>query len=129
MFFIGVFGIESKEKEIKVINNFICKGCSTLTMARIIKHYEFFHFFFIPLFKWNEKYYMECRSCKKLFSLSNEKGKGIEKGRNMEITELDLEEVNNTCVYNYNINNICKSCGKQVNGEYKYCPYCGEKVI
>lgn len=87
-----------------------------------------FHFFFIPLFKWNEKYYIECRSCKRLIPLSNEKGKKIERGENIEITGLALEEVNNIYGYNYNANNICKSCKKEVDSEYKYCPYCGYKV-
>ena len=126
MFFIGVFGIENKEKEIKVLNNFTCKSCNTLTSARIIKHYEFFHFFFIPIFKWNEKYYVECSSCRRIFSISKEKGKSIERGENVEITYWDLHEVNNA--YGYNINNVCKNCGKVVDFEYKYCPYCGNEI-
>lgn len=128
MFFIGIFGIENKEKEIKVINNITCKSCNRLSMARVIKHYEFFHFFFIPIFKWNEKYYVECGSCKKIFSISKEKGKMIERGENIDITYWDLHEVNNAYGYDYNISNVCKSCGKIVDSEYKYCPYCGHEI-
>lgn len=128
MFFIGIFGIENKEKEIKIINNFTCKSCNRLTMGKVIKHYEFFHFFFIPIFKWNEKYYIECESCKKIFSISKEKGKMIERGENIELTYWDLNEVNNAYSYDYKINSVCKSCGKVVDSEYKYCPYCGNEV-
>ncbi|WP_195262524.1 MULTISPECIES: zinc-ribbon domain-containing protein [unclassified Clostridium] len=128
MFFIGIFGIENKEKEIKIINNLTCKSCNRLSMARVIKQYEFFHFFFIPIFKWNEKYYVECESCKKIFSISKEKGKMIEKGENIDITYWDLNEVNSTYGYDYNINSVCKSCGKVVDSEYKYCPYCGHEI-
>lgn len=131
MFFIGIFGIENKEKEIKIINNLTCKGCNRLTMARVIKSYEFFHFFFIPIFKWNEKYYIQCESCRKVFSISKEKGKAIEKNENIEITYWDLQEINNSYsngYYKYNINNVCKNCGKVVDSEYKYCPYCGHEV-
>lgn len=128
MFFIGVFGIENKEKEIKILNNFTCKSCSRLTNGRVIKHYEFFHFFFIPIFKWNEKYYVECNSCRGIFSISKEKGKMIERGENIELTYWDLQEVNNSYGYNYNKNNVCKNCGKIVDCEYIYCPYCGNKV-
>ena len=126
MFFIGVFGIENKEKEIKVLNNFTCKSCNTLTMGRVIKHYEFFHFFFIPLFKWNERYYVECSRCRRIFSISKEKGKSIERGENIDLTYWDLNEVNNA--YAYNINNVCNNCGKVVDSEYSYCPYCGQKI-
>ncbi|MBS6501372.1 zinc-ribbon domain-containing protein [Clostridium tertium] len=128
MFFIGIFGIENKEKEVKIINNLTCKSCNRLSMARIIKHYEFFHFFFIPIFKWNEKYYVECGSCKKIFSISKEKGKMIERGENIDITYWDLHEINNNYAYDYNINSVCKSCGKVVDSEYKYCPYCGHEI-
>lgn len=128
MFFIGIFGIENKEKEIKITNNFTCKSCNRLTIGRIIKHYEFFHFFFIPIFKWNEKYYVECGSCKKIFSISKEKGKSIEKGEDIELTYWDLNEVNNSYEYNYNINTVCNNCGKVVASEYRYCPYCGKEI-
>ena len=128
MFFIGIFGIENKEKEVKIINNLTCKSCNRLSMARIIKHYEFFHFFFIPIFKWNEKYYVECGSCKKIFSISKEKGKMIERGENIDITYWDSHEINNNYAYDYNINSVCKSCGKVVDSEYKYCPYCGHEI-
>lgn len=128
MFFIGIFGIENKEKEIKIINNFTCKGCNRLTMGRVIKQYEFFHFFFIPIFKWNEKYYVKCESCNKIFSISKEKGKMIERGENIELTYWDLNEVNNAYGYDYNINNVCKNCGKVIDSKYKYCPYCGHEI-
>ena len=125
MFFIGIFGIENKEKEIKIINNLTCKSCNRLTIVRVIKQYEFFHFFFIPIFKWNEKYYVECGSCKQIFSISKEKGKMIERGENIELTYWDLNEINNS--YGYNINNICNNCGKVVDSQYRYCPYCGHE--
>ena len=51
MFFIGVFGIDNKEKEIKILNNFCCKNCNESSETKLIKTYSFFHFFFLPLFK------------------------------------------------------------------------------
>ena len=128
MFFIGIFGIENKEKEIKIINNFTCKSCNRLTNGRVIKHYEFFHFFFIPIFKWNEKYYVKCESCKKVFSISKEKGKMIERGENVDLTYWDLNEVNNGYEDYYNLNNVCNNCRKIVDSSYTYCPYCGNKI-
>ena len=49
MFFIGVFGIEDKEKEIKIIRNFQCKNCSISNGGKINKTFTYFHFFFIPI--------------------------------------------------------------------------------
>ena len=96
MFFIGVFGIDNKEKEIKILNNFCCKNCNESSEAKLIKTYSFFHFFFLPLFKWNEKYYVICNGCNSIFNIDKEKGKAIERGEKSEISYWDLKEVNNS---------------------------------
>lgn len=124
MFFIGIFGIESKEKEVKAIDNLQCKSCNRSTRGKVIKSYSYFHFFFLPIFKWNEEYFVICEGCKTLFSISKDKGKGLERGENIEITYWDLKEVNK---YNdYNIG--CSNCGKIISSDYEYCPYCGNKM-
>jgi hypothetical protein len=131
MFFIGIFGIENKNKEVKDLNNLTCKKCNSTIQGKLIKNFDFFHFFFIPIFKWNEKYYVLCNSCKCLYSIPKEKGKAIEKGEEVNITYWDLQEVYSD--NNINFNNrydmkICPNCGEQVKRHFKYCPYCGKEV-
>ena len=96
MFFIGIFGIDNKFKEIKVLNSFSCKNCNISNGASLVKYYTFFHFFFIPIFKWNEEYYVICNGCNSSFSIPKEKGKAIERGEDIEISYWDLKEVNNS---------------------------------
>lgn len=129
MFLIGVFGIENKDKQIKILDNLNCKKCSCNVSARLIKNFDFFHFFFIPIFKWNERYYVVCEQCNTLYSIKKEKGKAIEQGENINITYWDLEEVNKE-YYNekYFKGKICENCGNKLEGEFKYCPYCGSKI-
>lgn len=127
MFFIGVFGIDRKEKEIKIIDNLNCKNCSISNKSRLIKIFTFFHFFFIPLFKWNESYYVICDGCSSIYSISKEKGKAIEGGQDMEITYWDLNEVNNMAENYYSIKR-CQKCNKELETSFEYCPYCGEKL-
>lgn len=127
MFFIGVFGIEDKEVEIMTLNNFTCKSCNTQANGKLYKRYSFFHFFFIPLFKWNIKYYVVCSSCNSVYSIPKEKGKAIEDGENVEITYWDLNEVNSS-YYGYTSFNKCSSCGREVDKSFDYCPYCGNRI-
>lgn len=127
MFFIGVFGVDNKEKEVKIINNLTCKNCSISTKGRLMKSFTFFHFFFIPLFKWNENYYVICDGCNSIYSISREKGKAIESGECLEITYWDLNEVNNRGENYYSIKR-CSKCNKQLDTSFEYCPYCGEKL-
>lgn len=129
MFFIGVFGIESKEKEIKILNNLNCKNCNLAVTGKLIKSFSFFHFFFIPIFKWNEKYYVMCDNCKIVYGISKEKGKAIERGENVSITYWDLQEVYNEYYNNnYYESKKCSNCGSTVETNFKYCPYCGARV-
>lgn len=128
MFFIGIFGVENKNKEIKILDNISCKICKGTVTGKLIKNYNFFHFFFIPLFKWNETYYVKCTGCKSLYTISKDKGKAIENGENIEITYWDLQEVN----IQYNSNdyfreNICLRCGREIDSNFTYCPHCGER--
>lgn len=123
MFFIGVFGVESKEKIIKELNNLECKKCLHNLSGNLIKRYTYFHFFFIPIFKWNEEYFIICNNCSCLYRIAKEKGKNIELGKEENITYWDLNDE----VYNHN-ENICNNCKIKVHSEYQYCPYCGNKL-
>jgi hypothetical protein len=127
MFFIGIFGIENKDKLIKVLNNINCKNCNQIISGRLIKNFDFFHFFFIPLFKWNEKYYFICDNCKTVYSILKEKGKGIERGEKLELSYWDLQDMS-TNYYNCHEIKRCNNCGKEVESNFKYCPHCGAKI-
>ena len=125
MFFIGIFGIESKEKLIKILNSFSCKDCNATTHGKLIKTFTFFHFFFIPIFKWNEKYYVKCDRCGAVYEIPAEKGKAIEKGEDLEITYWGLKSVKKGM---YADKDRCPKCNYVLEGEFKYCPYCGEEL-
>lgn len=123
MFFIGIFGIEHREKIIKEINNLTCKRCLQNVTGKLVKQYDYFHFFFIPIFKWHEEYYLICENCSCVFKVSKEKGKSIERDNDIEINYWDLKEEENTWR-----EKICPGCGREVDSQYSYCPYCGNRI-
>lgn len=122
MFFIGIFGIENKSLFIKDIQNKICKSCGAMTSYKLVKSYNFFHFFFIPLFKWNIEYYVISRCCSNVFIIPREIGLRIEKGEEVQLTDDDLKPIGGAA------SNTCPGCGQYVAPEFTYCPYCGSKV-
>jgi hypothetical protein len=79
--------------------------------------------FFIPIFKWNIKYYAQSSCCKSIFILDKEKGKMIKNGEDVIINDADL-----TIVNEYETVKICKNCGYQTTQEFDYCPKCGNKL-
>lgn len=125
MFFVGVFGIEEKHKEIRSIQNMVCKDCEGMTTYQLIEVYNFFHFFFIPIFKWSHRYYLKCRSCNAVFQISNELGQRLKLGENLIINDEDLNLVFRD--ENYVRVARCSSCGREIESEFQYCPHCGHK--
>jgi RNA polymerase subunit RPABC4/transcription elongation factor Spt4 len=123
LFFIGVFGIESKEKEIREIQNKVCKSCGKLTSYRLVKTYNYFHFFFIPTFRWSTRYYLIARCCRAVFEIPPELGRELEGGRDVPIRDEDLTRVGQS----YG-STSCPSCGNPVEPGFAFCPHCGTKM-
>lgn len=118
MFFIGIFGIEPKNKTIKEFNNTICPTCDRLTKAELVQTYTCFHFFFLPLFKWNFKYYIRFICCNSIYE--------VDEGYVDELKNSDTIDVNRLKKMSFN-KNICPECGNYVNPDFSYCPHCGRK--
>lgn len=127
MFFFGIFGVQSKQKEIAAFTKVQCRNCDKEHGGRLIKTYNYFHFFFIPLIKWNERYHVTCNGCNSIYEISKEKGKDIENGADIEITYWDLKPVESENNY-ASLNKRCDNCGREIRRDYEYCPYCGKKL-
>jgi DNA-directed RNA polymerase subunit RPC12/RpoP len=121
MFFIGIFGIDRRHKEVKEIKDVSCKECKDGTL-KLYKEYSLFHFFFLPLIKWGEEYFIFCSKCGTTYELNKEKGKNVEKGIE-EINYWDLKVLKRGVIKTY-----CNNCHKELNEDYGFCPYCGEKI-
>lgn len=125
MFFIGIFGVENKEKEIKDINNVTCKNCGRMTVYKLVKSYNEFHFFFIPIIKWNTKYYVIARCCNSVYEIPAEKGRKIEDGISVPIYDGDMIPI---YVYDNSKESHCPFCRKEVDKTFQFCPHCGGKI-
>lgn len=129
MFFIGIFGVENKQKEIKELKTIECKTCEIRTRGVLVKSYEYFHIFFIPIFRWNEKYYVMCKRCNSIYEISKERGKEIENDENLDIKLDDMVLIQEGERYGKNaLERRCPNCGNILKEDYKYCPYCGNKL-
>ena len=78
--------------------------------------------FFIPVFKWNKKYYVKYTCCNEIYSLNPEKGRLIEQGENPPILKDDLE------LYYKENYKFCNNCNEKWSDSYEYCPKCGRKL-
>ncbi|MCR1972532.1 zinc ribbon domain-containing protein [Clostridium sporogenes] len=126
MFFFGIFGINTKQEEIEDFENLVCKKCGILSRYTVMKTYNVFHFFFIPLIKWGEKYYLKSRCCNTIYVISKENLDRVKVERSFN--NIDLEEIYTESSSDNNDTMICSNCGRAINCSFKYCPHCGEKL-
>lgn len=122
MFF--VFGISTKEKNVEFTQTIICPSCGSYGRLEVFMTYTYFSLFFIPIVKWNKKYYARSICCGSLYTLDNDLGKAIERGEKSKIKESELKPLN----INYNKERFCSSCGYTINNDFEYCPKCGKKL-
>ena len=115
MIFIG--GIGHGQKEIPYGQPAaLCAICGGYGRYQVIMAYTYFSFFFIPLFKWNRRYYVKTTCCGSLYELDPEVGKALARGEQMEIRQEHLH--------------LLQRSGQNFRGEYGYggntgSPYAG----
>lgn len=123
MFFIG--GISSGEKKLDYAQSSICSRCGAFGRMEVYMTYMCFSLFFIPIFKWNIKYYVKTTCCNSIYSIDNELGSKVKKVENISITEDDLHVLINESSSDIN---KCYSCGYKYEDDFQYCPKCGSKL-
>ena len=121
MFF--VFGISTKEKEFDFSQTTICSSCGAYGGLEAFMTYTYFSLFFIPIFKWNKKYYIRSTCCGSLYTIDDDLGRAIEKGEKSKIDESELHLIN----ARYNKQGFCTNCNYPIEPDFEYCPKCGNK--
>ncbi len=124
MFFI--MGISSAQKKLDFVQTMLCSRCSQFGRYEIFLTYTYLSLFFIPVFKWNKKYYVKASCCQTLYTIDKELGKRISKGEQVTLREQDLNQVNNGNTYTET--HKCPHCGFVTEPGFLYCPKCGSRL-
>jgi hypothetical protein len=125
MFFIGIFGIESKEKEIKTFSVAVCPDCGKYSQAVLTESFTYFHIFFIPTFRWNRKYFLRMRYCGSVYEVSAEYANQLKDADTIDFSR--LKKVRTGFAGYEDTWAACPNCGKRFDRSFAYCPYCGSK--
>lgn len=117
MFFIGVFGIGNKSKNLGDVT-FKCTGCigdrfSLLELSRS------FDIFFIPVFKYHKEYVIMCNRCRSVYKLKNSSITKVLEKKEVEYGDIEKIILETT---------TCPSCGTSLTSGFSYCPKCGKSL-
>lgn len=126
MIFIG--GISSGRKQIEYLKTVICAHCGAYGRYEVFMTYMYFSFFFIPLLKWNKKYYVRMSCCGTLYELDPEVGRRLSRGEDLEIQESDLNLIREGSGNPWNQTKKCARCGYETEEDFAYCPKCGSPL-
>ncbi len=123
MFFIA--GVYQKKEKLDYYEPIMCSCCSKYGRYEAYMEYSVLSLFFIPLFKFNKKFYAKTTCCNSLYLITN-KEKGLmmerEQGHNVFLKDEDIQLIQKgtSCT--------CPECGYKLNEGHKYCPNCGSKL-
>lgn len=136
MIFIG--GVSQGKKLLNYHGSVaICGSCGAYGRYQVIMTYMYFSFFFIPLFKWGRRYYVQMSCCNAIYELNPEKGSAIARGADVEILKEDLELVHqgsgnpytSSGQYGDKTEKECPYCGYHFqDDEFEFCPKCGRRL-
>ena len=145
MFFIGIFGIDKKNEEIKALHDTVCRECSGHSCTLFREYYRF-HFFFIPLISWGRRYRVVCESCGSVYNVNEEKdsysywdlnnilfrGKNRQGnfhqggGRGESAGSAGLRDDDSESMKGRT--DLCPHCGAEIKDDWTYCPSCGRII-
>lgn len=120
MIFIGGVASGSKQIANEFLKTVICSRCGSYGRYQIYMTYMYFSFFFIPLFKWNKRFYAKMSCCGAVYELDPEVGNRLLRGEGVVIAESDLTLVRD--------GKTCPNCGYEAAEDFSYCPKCGTRL-
>lgn len=132
MIFIG--GISQGQKILDYVKTVICSQCGAYGRYQVFMTYTCFSFFFIPIFKWNRRYFVKMSCCETLYQLDQAAGEAIRRGENLDIPSSALTLVRAGHVRSSWDNGACKtwhrcsSCGYETEEDFAFCPRCGSRL-
>ena len=104
-------------KVLKILQG-TCDTCHMIGEVKLIKSYQCLRLFFIPIFKWSIKYYLE-PSCGTLIEIPETTAIQMLHGK-LNLEKLHLEHLKQN-------SKVCSHCKQNLKEGFEFCPYCGYK--
>ena len=121
MFFF-MMGVNQGRKNFDYNDLIICKECGSYGRLNVFMTYMCLSIFFIPVFKWNKRYYVQTSCCNTIYELDPEIGKQIQWGQKVDIKTEHLSRIQQEI---RKVKKKCHNCGYETEEDFEFCPKCG----
>ena len=122
MFFLGIFGANSKVVPAGQVSAAACPACGEMASLSVCRRYSCVHFFFIPLVNYDSVYLATCPRCASVFELDPALGRRLAHGGEITVPPGGLRLLRN------NVLPRCPACGAPQQKDSLYCNRCGAKL-
>lgn len=120
-----IFGINEGRKQLPFRQNVPCPVCGRYGAMTAWMAYTYFMLFFIPLFKWNRRYFIRMECCGATCGIPEELGRDIESGK---ATVLDPSRLGFGRSARGPGIRRCPNCGFATAEDFFFCPRCGKPL-
>lgn len=120
MFF--VMGVADKETLLPLDEMVVCPRCGRYGHLQVVLVCRVLSLFFIPIFRWNRRYFARLSCCNTACPLPEALGRQIERG---EVTHLDPDALHFTGGAR---RRRCTACGFETESDFDFCPKCGRPL-
>lgn len=103
----------------------LCEECGKFGRFQVFMTYTVLSLFFIPVFRWNRRYFVETSCCHALFSLEDSVGEAIARGEQAVIRSEDIRKLRPG---SSQAHKRCSLCGFETEEAYDFCPKCGNRL-
>ena len=118
-----IFGIDQREKELSFQQLADCPRCGRYSAISVILRYSCFTLFFLPLFRFQRRYFARMRCCGAVCEIDPALGRTIERGEPVCLREEDLRFGGAGRPVRR-----CAGCGFETEEEFRFCPKCGRQL-
>ncbi|WP_101696417.1 zinc ribbon domain-containing protein [Clostridium minihomine] len=115
-----IMGVTPGEKKLNFEQKITCPCCGRYGSLEATMTYQSLHVFFLPLLKWEKRYFIKTTCCQSVSEINPDLGTQIAKGY---VTELNPSYLQ--FFHGQPMGKRCAYCGYSTEQNFSYCPKCG----
>lgn len=118
-----IIGVNDGRKDFDFSQMTVCEACGAYGRYMVFMTFTALSLFFLPILKWNKRYFVQSSCCGTVYALDGEVGARIARGEDVEIRPEHLQPVRQGRALRR-----CISCGYSTDQDFEFCPKCGSKL-
>ncbi len=120
-----LFGSGDGTDDLYLDQKITCPVCGKKATLQAYCDYKAFCLFFLPVYKWDKRFYVRTSCCGAICGISPQEGEALDEGdlKKLEVKKLPLVAPGGAVRLK-----VCASCGYETSQPFRFCPMCGRPL-